>query len=164
MTISNGRLLLKSLPALHYCQGWAPASASAMKIMLQAQLSCVAPRKLREQQTGVYACLPNCCTGSFRQPKPLHGFKRARQHRHHFGPTLLVSAAVNMRVMVKLSVAKSSGKLDLSDCGLTEVPAEVCNMHDLEAGTCLLQVLWNPPVLRELIQHQAKPDLHSTWQ
>ncbi|KAL3161282.1 hypothetical protein ABBQ38_009638 [Trebouxia sp. C0009 RCD-2024] len=36
----------------------------------------------------------------------------------------MVSAAVNMRVMVKLSVAKSSGKLDLSDCGLTEVPAE----------------------------------------
>ena len=140
-----------------------------MKVMLQAQLSCVAPRKLREQQTGVYACLPNCCTGGtartlpliFRQSKALHGFERARQHRHHFGPTLLVSAAVNMRVMVKLSVAKSSGKLDLSDCGLTEVPAEVCNMHDLEAGTCLLQVLWNPPVLR---QHQAKPDLHCTWQ
>ena len=48
--------------------------------------------------------------------------------------SVVVAAAMNMRVMVKLSVAASSGKLDLSDCGLTEVPPEVCNLKSLEAS------------------------------
>lgn len=113
-----------------------------MTPVLQAQMSCTAPRQLRPQKHGVYACLPNCCTPrpllfSLRQSPLLDKFEYARQPSRHYGPTLLVSAAVNMRVMVKLSVAKSSGKLDLSDCGLEEVPAEVCNMRDLEAGICI---------------------------
>lgn len=44
----------------------------------------------------------------------------------------MVTAKMNMQVMVKLSVAASSGKLDLSDCNLMEVPPEVCNLKGLE--------------------------------
>ena len=55
--------------------------------------------------------------------------------QRHRGPAVLATAKMDMRVMVKLSVARSSGKLDLSDCGLTEVPAEVCDLRDLEAST-----------------------------
>ncbi len=47
---------------------------------------------------------------------------------------LMVTAKVSMQVMVKLSVAASSGKLDLSDCNLTEVPPEVCNIKGLEVS------------------------------
>lgn len=58
--------------------------------------------------------------------------------------SVVVAAAMNMQVMVKLSVAASSGKLDLSDCGLTEVPPEVCNLKSLEelslAGNQLRQL------------------------
>lgn len=39
---------------------------------------------------------------------------------------------MDMKIMVKLSVARSSGKLDLSNCGLTEVPEELCSIIDLE--------------------------------
>ena len=46
----------------------------------------------------------------------------------------MVTAKMNMQVMVKLSVAASSGKLDLSDCNLTEVPPEVCNIKGLEVS------------------------------
>ena len=45
---------------------------------------------------------------------------------------VLVTAKMDMQVMVKLSVAASSGKLDLSGCNLTEVPPEVCNLKGLE--------------------------------
>lgn len=47
----------------------------------------------------------------------------------------MVTAKMNMQVMVKLSVAASSGKLDLSNCNLTEVPPEVCNLKGLEVST-----------------------------
>ena len=47
---------------------------------------------------------------------------------------VVVTAKMNMQVMVKLSVAASSGKLDLSDCNLTEVPPEVCNIKGLEVS------------------------------
>ena len=47
----------------------------------------------------------------------------------------MVTAKMNMQVMVKLSVAASSGKLDLSDCNLMEVPPEVCNLKGLEVST-----------------------------
>jgi hypothetical protein len=51
---------------------------------------------------------------------------------------VVVTAKMNMQVMVKLSVAASSGKLDLSDCNLTEVPPEVCNIKGLEVSiSCL---------------------------
>lgn len=46
----------------------------------------------------------------------------------------MTAAAADMRIMVKLSVASSSGKLDLSDCDLTEVPDAVCNLIDLEVS------------------------------
>lgn len=39
---------------------------------------------------------------------------------------------MDMQLMVKLSVAKSSGKLDLSNFNLTEVPEELCSIVDLE--------------------------------
>lgn len=135
-----------------------------MKFVLRAQLSCTAPRRLRGQQSG------NCCTVrplplSLRQSPSLEVLKYARKRQRDYGPTPMVSAAVNMRVMVKLSVAKSSGKLDLSDCGLTEVPAEVCNIHDLEAGTCVAQafdlLLFQLLLLfKKLIQNPVEPSLH----
>ena len=43
-----------------------------------------------------------------------------------------IVAKMDMQVMVKLSVARSSGKLDLSNCNLTEVPEELCGIVDLE--------------------------------
>lgn len=52
---------------------------------------------------------------------------------------MLVTAKMDMRVMIKLSVARSSGKLDLSDCGLTDVPAEVCDLRNLEASSAAHQ-------------------------
>ena len=51
---------------------------------------------------------------------------------------VLVTAKMDMQVMVKLSVAASSGKLDLSGYNLTEVPPEVCNLKGLEV--CMLLV------------------------
>lgn len=52
--------------------------------------------------------------------------RATRRHSH------AIVAKMDMQVMVKLSVAKSSCKLDLSNCNLTEVPQEVCSIIDLE--------------------------------
>ena len=108
-----------------------------MTFALQAQLSWTASRKLGQQQSGVHGSFTSSCTSLVpyitKRAPSLKGSEYTRQ-RHH-GPAVLVTAKMNMRVMVKLSVARSSGKLDLSDCGLTEVPAEVCDLRDLEAST-----------------------------
>lgn len=52
-----------------------------------------------------------------------------------------VTAKMDMKVMVKLSVARSSGKLDLSNCGLAEVPEELCSIIDLEVRVSVVHHL-----------------------
>lgn len=103
---------------------------------LQPQLSCTASRQLGEQQNGVSAHFTLSSSRVPLTPKrsPLLDASRYTRQRHSC-LAVLVTAKMDMRVMVKLSVAKSSGKLDLSDCGLTEVPPEVCELRNLEAST-----------------------------
>lgn len=99
-----------------------------MASALQAQLSSTASKKLGEHQSSV-----SVLSFTPRRSPLLEGSRHTR--RRHSSLAMLVTAKMDMRVMVKLSVAKSSGKLDLSDCGLTEVPPEVCDLRDLEAST-----------------------------
>ena len=109
-----------------------------MTSALHAQLSCTVPRKLRRQH-GVHAPSSSCNSLVSFSPKRsplLEGHTNGRQR--HCGPAVLITAAMNMQVMVKLSVAKSSGKLDLSNCGLKEVPPEVCDLRDLEVNSCIV--------------------------
>ena len=125
------------LPGLYCCCG--PANWAVMtSALLQPQFSCKASRKLGQQQLGIHARFTSSCSSLVpwvpKQSPLLECFRCTRQ-RHH-GPAVLVTAKMDMRVMVKLSVARSSGKLDLSNCGLTEVPAEVCDLRDLQASTC----------------------------
>ena len=71
--------------------------------------------------------LSSCHTAALmhRRNRSASGAFNARQ-------SVVVTAKMDMQVMVKLSVAASSGKLDLSGCNLTEVPPEVCNLRGLE--------------------------------
>lgn len=112
-----------------------------MTSALQAHLSCTASRKLGQQQSGAHASVTSSCTSLLSytiKRSPLLKGSKYTGRRHH-GPAVLVTAKMDMRVMVKLSVARSSGKLDLSDCDLTEVPAEVCDLRDLEASVAAHQ-------------------------
>lgn len=102
-----------------------------MASALHMQQSTSALKKLPPQTINKFACVKDfrnsVCPerlALLRQPKAIHRSKRS---------SIMVRAARDIRVMVKLSVAASSGKLDLSDCDLKEVPAEVCNLKDLEA-------------------------------
>jgi len=47
-----------------------------------------------------------------------------------------VAGTADKRLMVKLSLAQSSGTLDLSEFELETVPEEVCDLTQLEVNTC----------------------------
>ena len=47
-----------------------------------------------------------------------------------------VAGTADRRLMVKLSLAQSSGTLDLSEFELETVPVEVCDLTQLEVNTC----------------------------
>ena len=65
-----------------------------------------------------------------------------------------IAAATAMQIRVKLSVAASTDKLDLSNFGLQEVPDGVCNLTDLKV--CLVaSIALQTPSLLTMLQHCA---------
>ena len=60
---------------------------------------------------------------------------------------VLVAAATDMQVRIKLSVAASTDKLDLSSFGLSELPAGVCNLPDLQVNVITVALLHNAAVV-----------------
>ncbi len=57
----------------------------------------------------------------------LHSCGSGRQRRR-----VTVAAIVDRTLMVKLSLAQTSNRLDLSECELEAVPPEVLELRDLE--------------------------------
>ena len=70
--------------------------------------------------------------GTSQMPLP----RGTRFHRPACQHKAMASAIIEDRtLMVKMSLAKGSGRLDLSWLGLHEIPDEIFDLPDLEAGT-----------------------------